>query len=121
MIAAAGQMLRIDMEGTGIDIPIGYLVQIQIKVAHCAAVEMQALRLRRKRSDMAIFQPGKVSRAERERIATESVEIGFHIFHISPQPLVPPQATAIPSLLNEPLSKCHSEDAVPAYPPESQR
>lgn len=38
-----------------------------------------------------------------------------------PQPLVPPQATAIPSLLNEPLSKCHSEDAVPAYPPESQR
>ena len=75
-------MLRIDMEGTGIDIPVGYLVQIQIKVAHCAAVEMQALRLRRKRSDMAIFQPGKVSRAERERIATESVEIGFHIFHI---------------------------------------
>ena len=79
MIATAGQMLRIDMEGTGIDIPVGYLVQIQIKVAHCAAVEMQALRLRRKRSDMAIFQPGKVSRAERERIATESVEIGFHI------------------------------------------
>ena len=69
MIATAGQMLRIDMEGTGIDIPVGYLVQIQIKVAHCAAVEMQALRLRRKRSDMAIFQPGKVSRAERERIA----------------------------------------------------
>ena len=82
MIATAGQMLRIDMEGTGIDIPVGYLVQIQIKVAHCAAVEMQALRLRRKRSDMAIFQPGKVSRAERERIATESVEIGLHIFHI---------------------------------------
>ena len=48
MIATAGQMLRIDMEGTGIDIPVGYLVQIQIKVAHCAAVEMQALRLRRK-------------------------------------------------------------------------
>ena len=82
MIATAGQMLRIDMEGTGIDIPIGYLVQIQIKVAPCAAVEMQALRLRRKRSAMAIIQPGKLSRAERERIATESVEIGFHIFHI---------------------------------------
>ena len=119
MIATAGQMLRIDMEGTGIDIPVGYLVQIQIKVAHCAAVEMQALRLRRKRSDMAIFQPGKVSRAERERNGVRRNWLPY-LPHL-PQPLVPPQATAIPSLLNEPLSKCHSEDAVPAYPPESQR
>ena len=82
MPVAARQMFRIDAEGIGIDTKVGYFVQVQIKVAYFATVEMQAPCLRRKSSDAAILHLGDIAHPERKCIATEPLERGCHAFHI---------------------------------------